>query len=257
MPLLLSEIFLPPLRDNFTHFTLSSYKQALCFLTSFSISVLPRLGVKPQLCRSSWRAFASTHSLMLPSTCSREALLGCPPFPPRNLPSFTVKSALSTPCSRSDPPLAYHGAALAHLDSLPLMIWCFEQTALFLFSLAKAALAYLPTALSVALRPLFLFRQALFAQVFPLKPGPFCKLFVGLGNTNKSVISLLLPHTLALSSPSCLLLYLFFYLNLSGRCGRKCSCSIRLQWVPGHLFLPGNDAAEELARRGVLLCNLL
>ena len=31
------------------------------------------------------------------------------------------------------------------------------------------------------------------------------------------------------------------------------SYSIRLQWVPGHLFLPGNDAADELARRGALL----
>ena len=31
------------------------------------------------------------------------------------------------------------------------------------------------------------------------------------------------------------------------------SCSIRLQWVPGHSFLPGNNTADELARRGVLL----
>ena len=31
------------------------------------------------------------------------------------------------------------------------------------------------------------------------------------------------------------------------------SCSIRLQWVPGHSFLPRNDTADELARRGALL----
>ena len=31
------------------------------------------------------------------------------------------------------------------------------------------------------------------------------------------------------------------------------SCSIRLQWVPGHSFLPRNDSADELARRGALL----
>ena len=28
---------------------------------------------------------------------------------------------------------------------------------------------------------------------------------------------------------------------------------IRLQWVPGHSFLPGNDTGDELARRGALL----
>ena len=93
--------FLPPLQVTLTHFTLSSYERALRLPTSFPISGLARLGVRPRLCRSSWRAFASTHPLMLPSTCPREALLACPPFPPWNLPSFTVESTLSSPCSRS------------------------------------------------------------------------------------------------------------------------------------------------------------
>ena len=63
---------------------------------------------------------------MLPSTCSREALLACLPFPRWNLPSFTVESTLSTPCSRSDPPHSRQDAALAHLDFFPphdLVLW--------------------------------------------------------------------------------------------------------------------------------------
>ena len=126
IPLLLTEASLPPLRVTLTHFTLFSHERALRLPTSFPISGLARLGVKPRLCRSSWRAFASTHPLMLSSTCSREALVACPPCPPWNLPSFTVESTLSTPCSRSDPPHSRQGAALAHLDSLPphdLVLW--------------------------------------------------------------------------------------------------------------------------------------
>ena len=118
IPFLLSEASIPPLRVTLTHFTLLSYERALRHSTSFPISGLATLGVKPRLCRSSWRAFASTHPLMLPSASSREALLACPPFPPWNLPSFTVESTLSSPCSRSDPSLSRQGAALAHFDFL-------------------------------------------------------------------------------------------------------------------------------------------
>ena len=164
----------------------------------------------------------SIHPLMLPSTCSKEALLACPPCP-----LFTVESTLPTPCSRSDPPVTRQGAALAHLDSLPLMIWYSGQTALFLFLLARAAPAFLPTAVSVALRPLFPFRQAQYVQVFPLKPAPFCTLFVGLGSTNKSAISLLFSYylTLVLSSLPCPLLHLSSYPKLCGRSGRNCLLS--------------------------------
>ena len=109
----------------------------------------------------------------------------------------------------------------------PLTIWCFGQTALFLFPLARAAPAYLPTALSVALRPLFPFRQAQYVPVFPLKPAPFCTLFAGLGSTNKSAISLLFFFYLTLvpSSPPCPFLHLFSYLKLCGRSGRNCLLS--------------------------------
>ena len=107
------------------------------------------------------------------------------------------------------------------------MTWYSGQTALFLFLLARAALAFLPTALSVALRPLFPFRQAQFAPVFPLKPAPFCTLFAGLGSTNKCAIFLLFFSclTLALSLPPCPLLHLSCYLKLYGRSGRNCLLS--------------------------------
>ena len=116
--LLLYEASLPPLRVTLTHFTLSSYERTLSSPTSFSISGLVRLGVKSRLCRSSWRASASTQSLMLPSTCSRETSHACPPCPPWNLPSFTVESTLSSSCSRFDLSISRQGAALAHFDSL-------------------------------------------------------------------------------------------------------------------------------------------
>ena len=136
-----------------------------------------------------------------------------------------------------------------------LTIWCSGQTALLLSLLAKTGLAYFPTALSVASKPPFSFQQAQYAQVFPLKLAPSCTLFAGLGNTNKSAISLLFSYylTLALSLPPCTLLHLSFYLNLCQKLFSLFFSSIRLQWVPGNSFLPDDDAADDLARRGALL----
>ena len=133
-------------------------------------------------------------------------------------------------------PLFLTKVRLSHTLTLcPLMIWCFGQTALFLFLFAKAALVFSPTALSVALRPLFPFRHAQYLQVFPLKPAPFCTLFAGLGSTNKSAIFFLFSYylTLVLSSPPCPILHLSSYLKLCGRSGRNCLLSPDLSGYNG------------------------
>ena len=125
-------------------------------------------GVEPKLRRSSWRAFASTHLLMLYLLLVRRlslfaiphvfgtchSSLWAPPFP--------LRAPALIPLSRQD-------TALAHLDSLHLTIWCFEQTAPLFFLLAKTARAYLPTVLCVALWSLFSF---LFFSA-----GPLCSSF--------------------------------------------------------------------------------
>ena len=84
--LLLSDTSLSPLRVTLTRFTFSSYEWALRTPTSFPISGLARLGVKPKFCRSSWKDFVSVHPLMLPFTSPREALLACTLSPIWNLP---------------------------------------------------------------------------------------------------------------------------------------------------------------------------
>ena len=188
--------------------------------------------MKPRLCRFSWRAFASTHLHLL----GRLFLLAS--FTSLKS-AFTVESTLYSPCSRSDLPLSCQGAALAHLDSLSprnLILWTDGSVP---FPFGKGGFGYLPTALSVALRPLFSFQQAQYVQVFLLKPALFCKVFAGLGSTNKSATSPLLsdsrsvPVTLS-SSPS-----FFLPQTLWQELSFVSSCSIRLQWVSGHLFLQG------------------
>ena len=201
--------------------------RALCLPTSFPISDLARLGVKPRLCRSSWRDLRPlTRSCFLLFLLGRLFLLALP-----FLPEIFLLSLWSSLFPLHA--LALILLSLAKMRLSPtftlssLMIWYSGLTALFLFFLARAAPAFLPTALSVALRPLFPFQQAQYVQVFPLNPAPFCTLFAGLGNTIKSAVSLLFSSylTLVLSSPLCPLHRLSSYLKLCGRSGRNCLLS--------------------------------
>ena len=94
------------------------------------------------------------------------------------------------------------------------MIWCSELTALFVFFLA--APAYLPSALSVALRPLF-------------PAGPLCSSFSAEACAILHALCWSRQHQqvchFSSSISFCPLLHLSFYLRLFCRCGRNCLLS--------------------------------
>ena len=152
--------------------------------------------------------------------------------------------------SRWSPPFPLHALALIPLSLTKvrlspiltlslLMIWCFGQTALFL--LERAAPAFLPTALSVA--------------TLSFSAGPVCPSFSAEACDILHALCWSRQHqqvchfsSLLLLSDSRSVLSSIFPLisNSVADLSSLSSCSIRLQWVPGHWFLPGNDAADGL-----------
>ena len=139
----------------------------------------------------------------------------------------------------------------------PLMIWYSGLTALFLFLLAKAAPAFLPNCSHCGTEATLSFSS-----------GPVCSSFSAEACAILHSLCWSRQHQHACHFSSRLSDSRFVLATLSSppsfhlpetlwqiwqELSSLSSCFIRLQWVPGHSFLPGNDTAGELARPGALL----
>ena len=156
-------------------------------------------------------------------------------------------------------PLCRQGAALAHLDSLPphdLVLWS-DGFVPFPFGkggsgvLAICSLCGSETTLSFSASPVCSSFSAeacaiLHALCWSRQHQQVCHFSsLLLLSDSRSVLA-------TLSSPPSFLLSQTLW-QIWQEPSSLSSCSVSLQWVPGHSFLPENDAVDELARQGALL----
>ena len=154
------------------------------------------------------------------------------------------------------PPLTCQGAAFAHLDSLPhydLVLWT-DGCVPFPFGkggsgvLAICSLYGTAATLCFSACPIFSSFSAeacaiLQAHGWSRQHQQVCHFssLLLLSDSRSVLATLCFP-------PSFLLSQTFW--QIWQELSSLSSCSVRLRWVPRHLFLPGNDAADELAPDG-------
>ena len=105
----------------------------------------------------------------------------------------------------------------------------------------------------VTLRFPFSFRHAQLVQVFLLKLATFCKVSAGLWQHQQVFPFPDFRSVLAVPSSSTSFFSPQTFFQIWQELSPLFSFTIRLKWVPGHSFLPGNDLADKLVRLGALL----
>ena len=138
-----------------------------------------------------------------------------------DIPSFSVESTFSYTYSSSDFLFLAKVRLSLILTVSHLINLRSRLMAPFPFLLAKTAFAFLQTGRFVVLRPLVPFQQAQFVPDFPLKPAQFCKLYTGLGSTNKFVSFLLLSDSCSVLSTVLFSVFSFTSNSLAHLAGRK------------------------------------
>ena len=163
---------------------------------------------------------------------------------------------LSSPCSRSDLPLSRQGAALGHLDFLPLTICYSGLDGSVPFPFGKSGSRLIANCLFVALRPPFLAGPLCLS--FSAEASAIPQALAGLGSTNNLLLLFSSYLAFVLSSPPCPLLDFFFVSNsLADVVGNFFSPLpfYEATMDPRTFVSPGKNAADELARRGSLLAH--